>query len=135
MLSVSFAKLVIGDFSGVLLAFDPTSRYSSPNFTWFQTRYARFVYIDRVIVAPAFQGQGFARALYLTLAELAVASGHNQLACEVNVDPPNPVSARFHAGLGFHEVDRARVQGSTKTVSRLMRPAAGLSRVSRAPPP
>jgi predicted GNAT superfamily acetyltransferase len=36
---------------------------------------------------------------------------------EFDVDPPNPVSAGFHAKLGFHEVGQQLVAGGTKVVS------------------
>ena len=135
MLSISFAALAIGDNDAVLIAFDQTSSYDSPNFTWFRTRFPRFVYIDRVIVAPARQGRGYAAALYRRIGELASEAGHTRLGCEVNIDPPNPASSRFHARLGFVEVDRARVAGADKTVSRLSRSLEGFSRLWDASPP
>jgi predicted GNAT superfamily acetyltransferase len=35
-----------------LIAFDQDAISASPNFQWFKSRYKRFVYVDRVIVAP-----------------------------------------------------------------------------------
>jgi uncharacterized protein len=46
-----------------LIALDQDALSGSPNFQWFKTRYRRFVYIDRVIVAPARRGRGIARNL------------------------------------------------------------------------
>jgi len=38
-------------------------------------------------------------------------------ACDFEIEPPNPVSARFHARFGFREVGQQRVAGGTKAVS------------------
>ena len=43
----------IGEVDGFLMAFDQGAAYDSPNYLWFRQRYRRFVYIDRVVVAPA----------------------------------------------------------------------------------
>ena len=32
--------------------------------------------------------------------------GHTVLCCEINVDPPNVASDRFHGAFGFEEVGR-----------------------------
>jgi predicted GNAT superfamily acetyltransferase len=85
----------------LLLAFDERAAYGSPNFAWFKARWARFVYIDRVVVRPSCRGQGHARALYDHLFGLAAAAGRDFVGCEVNADPPNAASDRFHEKLGF----------------------------------
>lgn len=41
---------------------------------------------------------------------------------EVNVDPPNPGSLRFHDRLGFTEVGRQATKGDTVTVALLAAP-------------
>ena len=46
-----------------LIAFDQDAISASPNFQWFKSRYKRFVYVDRVIVAPHKRGFGLARSL------------------------------------------------------------------------
>lgn len=104
-----------------LLAFDQRSDYDSPNFVWFRERYARFAYVDRVVVAPAARGRGLARLLYADLIARAAADGYDRVVCEVNLDPPNPVSDAFHAALGFAEVGREAVAG-WKVVRYLARP-------------
>jgi predicted GNAT superfamily acetyltransferase len=49
------------------------------------------------------------------------------VACEFDVQPPNPASERFHAKFGFIEVGRQSVAGGKKTVS-LQTAAASLGR-------
>ncbi len=105
-----------------LLAFDERADYDSPNFLWFRARRARFVYVDRVCVAPARRGAGLARLLYAGLEAAARASGHDRIVCEVNATPPNPVSDAFHAALGFSPVGAATRAGpEPKTVRFLER--------------
>jgi len=89
-----------------LLAFREGAGYDSPNYRWFSERYTSFVYIDRVVVAPAHRGSGLATALYLDLFAFARKNGVATVACEFDVEPPNEVSRRFHERLGFREVGR-----------------------------
>jgi uncharacterized protein len=101
---------------GFLIAFDQDAAYDSINFLWFKTRYDRFVYVDRVIVASHARGQGVARSFYRRLFECARKAGQQRIVCEINLDPPNPGSLAFHAALGFSEVGQAELQGG-KVVS------------------
>src|SRR3954447_8214785 len=93
----SFLTRRIGNVDAFLLALDQDANYSSPNFQWFRTRYSRFVYVDRIVVASSARGRGCARRLYRDLFEHAIRAGHAQVFCEVNIDPPNPTSDAFHA--------------------------------------
>jgi predicted GNAT family acetyltransferase len=69
--------------------------YDSPNILWFRSRYARFVHVDRTMVAPSLRDRGYARRLYADLFEHASKTGHTIVVCEVNADPPNPASDAF----------------------------------------
>lgn len=118
--SMAFRAETIGDeVDAFLIALDQEAAYDSPNFLWFKARQARFVYVDRIVVAPPARGRGLARALYDDLFASARLARHDRVACEVNLDPPNPGSDRFHAALGFREVGRAVANG--KTVRYLLR--------------
>ena len=107
-----------------LIALDQTVAYASPNFQWFKNRYARFVYVDRVVVAASARGRGLARSLYEELFALAAEAGHPLIACEVNVQPPNPAPQAFHASLTFAEVGGGGSPDGAKVVSYL-RPLNG----------
>jgi predicted GNAT superfamily acetyltransferase len=124
LLARAFHARQIGAAEAFLLAFDQDADYDSPNFLWFRERYPRFVYIDRVAVAPVARGRGHARRLYADLMEAATARGHDLVLCEVNSAPPNPASDAFHAALGFTEVGQADIHGGSKTVRYLMRTLA-----------
>ena len=49
------------------------------------------------------------------------AAGHDIVACEVNLDPPNPGSLAFHAALGFEDVGTASIYGGKRTVRYFIR--------------
>lgn len=105
----------------MLVAFDQSAHYASPNFAWFAQRYPRFVYVDRITVAPHARGRGIARALYERLIAHARAGGHTVLCAEIYYDPPNPASDAFHESMGFIEVGRAYLPDREKSVRYLVR--------------
>ena len=119
LITRAFAALATVDANAFLLAFDESGDIPSPNYKWFRERYQRFVYIDRVVVAPALRRGGIAAAFYSELRERARAAGHTMVCCEVNSDPPNPASDAFHARQGFALVGEARLADRGKTVRYL----------------
>lgn len=119
MLDEAFLATRIGEVDAFLIVFDEKADYDSPNFEWFRARWPTFVYVDRIVTGREARGKGYARALYRDLFEKAAARGHERVVCEVNFDPPNPVSDAFHAALGFVDVGRQLLQGSGKTVRYL----------------
>lgn len=80
-----------------------------------------FIYVDRVVVAPAARGRGYAGLLYDDLFDRAGRAGHDIVVCEVNRDPPNRASDAFHAAQGFAEVGQATIHQGSKTVRYLAR--------------
>ena len=121
LVAEAFVARRVGVADALLLAFDQDADYDSVNFLWFRERFARFVYVDRVVVADAARGRGLARRLYDDLFAAARAAGHARIVCEVNSDPPNPASDAFHAALGFAPVGTAQIHGGEKTVTYLER--------------
>ncbi len=105
-----------GEVSAFLLAFREGADYDSPNYRWFDTRYVRFLYIDRVVVSSRARGTGLGSALYRGVFDKAEADDVPCVVCEYDVEPPNEASRRFHAGFGFVEVGRQRLPGG-KAVS------------------
>ena len=106
-----------GQVAAFLLAFREGTGYDSVNYRWFAGRYAHFLYIDRVVVGDAYRGQGLGRLLYDDLFARARHAGVPVVTCEFDIDPPNPVSARFHAAFGFREVGTQAVPPAGKRVS------------------
>jgi uncharacterized protein len=118
LVAIAFLAERAGFADALLIAFDQDARYDSPNFLWFRNRYARFVYVDRIVTAPEARGRGLARKLYGRVIERAVTANHERIVCEVNVDPPNPGSQALHGSLGFVPVGDARLP-TGKTVTYL----------------
>lgn len=116
----AFFTSVVNGGDAFLIAFDQEADYDSPNFRWFQARYGRFVYVDRIVVAAPARGRGLAKRLYESLFESACAKGQSIIACEVNHAPSNPASDAFHRAQGFEEVGRADL-ASGKTVRYLVK--------------
>ena len=100
-----------GRIEAFLLAFREGSDYDGANYRWFAQRYARFLYVDRIVVAGGAQAQGAGRRLYRDVAALASGDAVPLITCEFDLDPPNPVSARFHASQGFREVGQRQLDG------------------------
>lgn len=113
-----------GKLAGFLLGFGPAADYGSPNFVWFKEHYDRFVYIDRIIVAPAFRNLGIAFRLYRDLEMFSAAKGIPLITCEYNLRPENEESRRFHEKYGFYEVGQQETDQGRKTVSLQLKPVA-----------
>lgn len=106
-----------GRVAAFLLAFREGAAYDSPNYRWFASRYPRFLYIDRIVVASAMQGRGVGSLCYEDLFAFARAGGVHIVTCEFDLDPPNPISRRFHERMGFLEVGTQRYGAANKLVS------------------
>lgn len=106
-----------GEVVAFLLAFREGSAYDSINYRWFAQRYARFLYIDRVVVGARHRGLGIGRRLYEHVFAQAAAEGVPWVTCEFDTDPPNTASEAFHAAFGFREVGRQRVDYADKSVA------------------
>jgi uncharacterized protein len=100
-----------------LLALHEGSAYDSPNYRWFAARYDRFLYVDRIVVANSHHRRGIGDRLYADLFDFARRSGAPCVTCEIDIEPPNDVSRRFHERHGFEEVGTQSVAGGTKRVS------------------
>jgi uncharacterized protein len=106
-----------GHVLAFLLAFREGASYDSPNYRWFNERYPRFLYIDRVVVDATQQGRGIGKRFYADLIQFARSAGVERVTCEFDTDPPNEPSRRFHVGLGFQEVGTQFYGSPRKQVS------------------
>lgn len=105
--------------AGFVLALREGAGYASPNYRWFAARYRRFLYVDRVVVDADARGVGIGRSLYDAVFERARRAGIARVACEYDVEPPNPESARFHAACGFREVGTQGLDGGKRVSLQL----------------
>ena len=106
-----------GEVAAFLLAFREGSSYDSTNYGWFASHFPRFMYIDRVVVSSSLQGQGVGKRMYEDLFAFARASGVSRVTCEIDLEPPNPVSLRFHERYGFRQVGTQTYGPAQKLVS------------------
>jgi predicted GNAT superfamily acetyltransferase len=100
-----------------LLALEEGADYDSLNYRWFEGSYPSFLYVDRVVIARDCQGRGIGAALYDDLFVFARQTDATRVVCEVDVEPANEPSGRFHDRYGFVEVGTQLVAGGTKRVS------------------
>ena len=119
LIDVARVALFIPPAAALLLAFEDSDHYDGGHFQWFRSRLDKFLYIDRIVVAAAWRRRGLARLLYGEVFRRGICLGHTHIVCEVNVQPPNPVSDDFHAALGFEELGRATINNGTKAVRYL----------------
>lgn len=109
------------EIAGFLLVLPYTADYESPNFQYFKRRYDVFAYVDRIVVDPRLRSSGVGASLYQDLHSVLdiLDDVYPLLACEVNLEPPNPGSLRFHERLGFNSVGTQQTEGGSKRVTLL----------------
>ena len=94
-----------GDVCAFCITFDPSAPDAGDNHRWFAERYKSFVYLDRIAIDSNYQNRGLGAILYQSVEHHMLSSAeHSLLCCEVNLEPPNPGSIRFHHRIGFIEV-------------------------------
>lgn len=97
-----------GHLAGFLIALGPHVAYDSANFQWFKSRYADFIYIDRIVIASNYRRHGLGRIFYAdvqTYSELRSPF----LACEIFLEPRDDASVLFHGTYGFREVGQQSI--------------------------
>lgn len=109
--------VVDGRLAAFLIALRDGAAYDNDNFRWFSARFERFLYVDRIVVDATYSGRRIGSRLYDDLFAAARTRGIETIACEYNLDPPNPASRAFHDRFGFREVGQQRVADGTKRVS------------------
>ena len=94
-----------GEVCAFCITFDPGAPDAGANHRWFSERYESFVYLDRIAIDSNHQNRGLGALLYQSVElHMQNSAEHSLLCCEVNLEPPNPGSLRFHQRIGFAEV-------------------------------
>jgi uncharacterized protein len=106
-----------GIVAAFLLALDNGAPYDNENFGWFARAYARFIYIDRVVVSSDFRGLRIGSRLYEDLIRYAQDRSISIVTCEYNLVPPNELSRLFHNKFGFNERGTRWAADGAKRVS------------------
>jgi predicted GNAT superfamily acetyltransferase len=109
-----------GRMAGFLIAVAHDSGYESQYFQWFRDRYERFLYIDRVIVAPWAKRRRLAWLMVEKVDQFA-REKDIPLVSDVYSHPPNEPSLAFHRKFGFEQVGVQRVAGGTKKVAKFLK--------------
>lgn len=99
---------------GFIFLYDEKTEYDSLNYLYFKSRYQKFLYVDRIIIAGEHQKKGYGQQLYDFIIDT-----HNPdiFCCEVNITPQNRQSLSFHHKYGFKEIGQQNVYN--KVVSLL----------------
>jgi uncharacterized protein len=106
-----------GVVSAFLLAMCDGSPYKNDNFEWFSKNYARFIYVDRVVVSSGSRGLRLGSLLYEDIFRHARSNAIPLITCEYNLVPPNEPSRLFHDKFGFREKETRWVANGAKQVS------------------
>jgi predicted GNAT superfamily acetyltransferase len=120
---LKLSTLSIGAFRedellGFVLCLSPDVDYGSLNYAWFKNKYDEFIYVDRIAVSLDHRDKGIGSKLY---GKVIAYSQEKEvpIAAEVNLNPPNPGSMRFHNRFGFEEV--GTLLHKEKSVTMLLR--------------
>ena len=107
-----------GEPVGLVLAITGGKPFENQNYRWFTSwfteRVGHFIYIDRVIVSPACQGQGVGQTFYAAVFDAARQSRIAHVCAEMDLEPPNHVSLQFHRKLGFTEIGTRDVESGKR---------------------
>lgn len=106
-----------GKVEAFVLALREGKDYDSVNYAWFSKNYEKFLYIDRVVVSVKQQGSGLGKMLYEDVFKHVKSIDVPVVTAEIDIEPPNPVSLKFHEKFGFKEVGKQAVAGGKKIVS------------------
>ena len=105
---IEISEISIGIFVqdvlvGFVICLSPKLDYGSLNYAWFNEKYDDFIYVDRIAVSTKHRGRGIGSSIYQELFKISKQK-RIPIAAEVNSDPPNPGSIKFHQRLNFLEV-------------------------------
>jgi predicted GNAT superfamily acetyltransferase len=117
MSSYSKVAVVDDEIAAFLIALREAAPYRNDNYEWFAARFARFLYVDRIVVSAAFAGRRIGSTLYRDLFDFARLHRVDVITCEYNIEPPNPASRAFHDRFGFTELGTQWLAAGSKKVS------------------
>ena len=105
---LDYSSLAVGAFFedtlvGFVICLPPKTAYGSLNYAWFNQRYEKFLYVDRIAVKSDYQNQNIGSNLYDYVKKWSKGI-EVPVTAEVNIHPPNPGSMRFHIRHGFEQV-------------------------------
>lgn len=108
---------VDGKVVAFLLAMRENCPYQNENYAWFASHYAKFLYIDRIVVESRSGGLKIGSMLYQDMFNYARSNNIPVITCEYNLVPPNEPSRLFHEKFGFKEIGTQWLSDGIKKVS------------------
>ena len=105
LIEIAFLTIILkhkNQIIGFCLLFREGSSYNSPNYIYYNTKYDKFIYVDRVVVSSDFTNNGGGKLIYNQVFKIAVEENLT-VCCEVNEKPLNEISLAFHKKLGFYK--------------------------------
>jgi uncharacterized protein len=121
ILSLAHRRLAVesgGQLVAFAIAIGPGTGYDSLNYRWFDERFRRFLYLDRIAVSAPLRREGIGTRLYEAME--AAATPFERMVCDVNLQPSNDASLAFHAARGYREIGQF-AHGPQKTVALLVK--------------
>jgi predicted GNAT superfamily acetyltransferase len=116
-----------GQPAGYVIAYGSDKSYSGEEFNWFVKNVGdSFLYIDQIAIDANHRASGLGSHLYAELKSYAYKNQYPYLVCEVNLEPPNPVSMAFHQKNGFVQVGQLHVSDG-RTVALMQMQVYALS--------
>ena len=91
--------------------------YTSENYIWFSGQYDKFLYVDRIVIDEKFRSRGLGRILYEGVFENAAKADLSVVTAEIDIEPYNEPSLKFHKAMGFEEVEQQVIRGGEIKVS------------------
>ena len=103
------------DLVGFVICLLPNTNYGSLNYSWFNERYEKFIYVDRIAVDTQFRDRGIGSKLYQRVIQYS--TEHKiSITAEVSLEPPNPGSDRFHIRHSFNSVGEFHQENKSVTM-------------------
>jgi len=103
------------EIAGFVVCLVEGADYGSLNYGWVSQRYPAFAYVDRIAIDAAHRSRGLGKVLYTALEE-SIGDQRPMIALEVNEQPPNPGSMRFHRAIGYQDIGRRASDDGAKAV-------------------
>ena len=120
---LELSTISLGVFSndellGFVICLSPGTDYGSLNYAWFNNKYDQFIYVDRIAVSTDYRNRGIGSLLYQEV--VSYSNQHSiPIVAEVNLNPPNPGSMRFHERFQFEKI--GILEHENKSVTMLLR--------------
>ena len=103
---------------GYIITYRADQEYDGDEFNWFKQNFSDFLYIDQIAIAASARRLQVGTQLYRHIEQVAQELELTSLVCEVNLEPPNPMSLSFHSRQGFGEVGTMATQDGRRVSLR-----------------